>query len=307
MKTFRGYQNFNETIKGSVITIGNFDGVHRGHQEIIKKLISVSSDQHLKSIVYSFKPHPQIALRPDLKVNLLVTYDEKIELLQSYGSDFFIEEPFEKSFSSLSPSDFFDKVLLGKLKCRHLIVGYDFGFGKDRAGSMELLKKFCAENDVTLEVIEPFQVSGETISSTIIRQSLLNSEIEKANHQLGYPFFYEGLIIHGDQKGRLIGVPTANIRISEGKLVLPFGVYETTACVESVEFDSVTNVGIRPTVHGQSAKEIFVETHILNFNREIYGQKIRVLFHNKIRDEKKFDSFEELKKQIFDDIAYRSR
>ena len=205
MKHYRGYQKYKNQ-NGSVVTIGNFDGVHSGHRKIIQNLITISNEKQLDSVVYTFRPHPQIALRPQANVSLLSTYDEKVEMMAEFQLDAVIEEPFTREFSSFSPKEFFEKVLLDQLHCRYLIVGYDFGFGKDRSGSMEILKDFCLSESVQLEVISPYQISGQTVSSTAIRNFLNQGSARERKSFVRLFFFLSGTCDQRRSKRTAVGI-----------------------------------------------------------------------------------------------------
>jgi riboflavin kinase / FMN adenylyltransferase len=303
MKVIKGYQKVSEKFEKPVISIGNFDGVHRGHREILQRARSKANQKNGTLIVYTFRPHPQLALRPDKKLSLLSTYDEKLKLLEECGVDVVIEEPFSRDFSNTEPQRFFTDVLLHKLSANAIVVGYDFGFGKGREGRLEGLQRSCQEAGVEIEVVSPQRFEGEVASSSAVRQALGNGMIEEANHLLGYSFFYRGTVMKGEGRGRAIGFPTANLSPGD-KLTLPFGVYVTRAVIKGKSFPSVTNIGIRPTFEKSedSEREVLIETHVLEEKMNLYGVCLAVQFLKKIRDEKKFSGIEELKSQISADV-----
>ena len=306
MKVIKGYQTLSQTFTHPVVAIGNFDGVHLGHQKIIEIAKEKAKEKLGQSIAFTFKPHPKIALHPERKTRLLSTYDEKLELLARLGLDFTIEEPFSREFSSIEPEEFFNSVLRERIHAEAIIVGYDFAFGKDRHGHLDTLKAFCEKSGVELLIIPAHRLGEEIVSSSQIRHHLMNGQIEAANLLLGRPFSYKGPVIKGDGKGHQIGFPTANLRIDQ-KITLPYGVYTSWTHIQQRSYPSVTNVGVRPTFHAhdpQSLTElpVLVETHLLDQDIDLYGSTIEVQFLKRIREERKFSSVDELRKQIQHDV-----
>jgi riboflavin kinase/FMN adenylyltransferase len=297
MELLQGIQNVTRNFQKAVVTIGNFDGVHLGHQTIIQQAVDKARSTGGVSIAYTFRPHPQVALRPASNVQLLSTYDEKIELLGKTGLDFMIEEPFSREFSTIAPEQFFNDVLLRKLSAQEIVVGYDFAFGKGRAGHLEALSNFCKSSGVGLTVVEAQRIAGEVVSSSRIREQLLTGDVEKASKLLGRLFSYRGVVIKGEQRGRQLGFPTANLKL-ENKLALPYGVYSTWARLGDRIFPSVTNVGVRPTFDSGRELPALVETHLLDTTIDLYGSTLEVQFVKRLRSEKKFSGMDELKAQI---------
>jgi riboflavin kinase/FMN adenylyltransferase len=307
MKVVRGIQAIQDfSGVGSVLTIGNFDGVHLGHREIFRLTIEKARALGVLAAAYTFRPHPQVALRPGANVQLLSTYDEKLELLQAAGLDLVIEEPFSREFSSIPPQQFFSDIVLKILNARAIVVGYDFAFGKERQGHLEALGKFCADSGVALTVVPPQRVDGEIVSSSRIRGHLLAGDTVIAGRQLGRSFSYRGIVSRGDGRGRQLGFPTTNLA-PEGKLVLPYGVYATWALCEAVfpgrRIPSVTNVGVRPTFHsaspGSAAEPaVRVETHLFDVAQDLYGSLLEIQFEKRLREERRFAGVEALKAQI---------
>ncbi len=290
----------------SVLTIGNFDGVHLGHREILHQVLQAAKKRQALACVYTFRPHPQEVLRPGTQVKLLTTYDEKLEVLESLGLDVAVEEPFSQEFFTLSARDFFNKVVLEGFRAKALFVGHDFAFGKNREGNLALLRTLCEENGIELTVISQQSAAGSIVSSTVIRNYLLQGEVAKAATLLGQPFFYRGTVVKGDQRGRLLGFPTANLKI-ENKLTLPSGVYATWAWVERggqrERFPSVTNIGVRPTFYsGENDLPVVVETHLILPTSlstiDLYGERLEVQFVERLREERRFPSREDLVAQI---------
>ncbi len=310
MELFHGIQALTRTLASPVVTIGNFDGVHLGHRQIIHEAIEKARAREGTVVVYTFRPHPQLALRPEVHLPLLLTYDEKIEQLSKLGVDVTIEEPFSREFSTTTPDQFFSQILLHRLNAQAIVVGYDFAFGKERAGHIDTLQSFCVQAGVELTVVQPEQVEGEAASSTRIRQHLQSGEIELANRLLGRAFFYRGIIERGEGRGRKIGFPTANLK-PEGKLVLPYGVYATWAFLSSKSglkrYPSVTNIGVRPTFQKQTGDssletQVRVETHLLDIDLDLYGRELEVCFVRRLREERRFDGIDSLRAQIAKDV-----
>lgn len=248
----------------------------------------------------TFRPHPRAILRPESALDLLLTHDEKKEVLLSYGLDSVIQQKFDSGFASQSPREFFRSTVLAELGARCVIVGFDFRFGKGREGSLEALSQECEASGVCLHVVPPYELEGERVSSSRIRELLMSSApgaLAKANRLLGRPFFYRGKIESGEGRGRELGFPTANFGI-EGKLSLPTGVYVTRAKdLESGEtFRSVTNFGMRPTFGER--KELLVECHLLDGKRDLYGRTLDVQFLEFLRPERKFSGASDLAAQI---------
>ena len=307
----RGIETYKPTREAAVLTIGNFDGVHLGHLRILKNVLDEAKRTGGPACVYTFRPHPQEVLRPGTQVKLLTHYDEKIQILESLGLDVVVEEPFSQEFFTLSAREFFEKVIVHGFKAASLFVGHDFAFGKNREGNLELLRSLCAEKGIRLTVVPPEEFGGEIVSSTRIRNALLEGRVADAARLMDRFFFYRGVVVKGDQRGRLLGFPTANLKL-ENKLALPHGVYATWAILERgghrEKFPSVTNVGIRPTFAEKALAEgllpVVVECHLILSEGEtvdLYGETLEVQFVERFRNERKFASFDELKTQIAHD------
>ncbi|MBU6375042.1 MAG: bifunctional riboflavin kinase/FAD synthetase [Bdellovibrionales bacterium] len=299
--------NASSTVVPSVVTIGNFDGVHLGHQKILSTTCEQARNRQARPLAFTFRPHPQSVLRPDRTPELLLTYDEKRDLLLSLGMSEVIEQPFNLSFASTTPGDFFENILRTKLKASAIVVGYDFTFGRERTGHLQVLERLCSNAGIELTVISPHRVESEVVSSSMIRQALLQGRVEEAAKSLGRPFFYQGVVVPGDQRGRQLGFPTANLSpefLDSGKLKLPFGVYATRVLLEGQSYPAVTNVGMRPTFHGGSegAAGVQVEAHLIDQSLNLYGQTVRVQFEKKLREELRFSSAHELKEAIEKDV-----
>ncbi len=300
----RGVKQLNQCSNHPVITIGNFDGVHLGHQKIISLAIEQAKLRGGKSIALTFKPHPQAALNPQREIQLLTTYPEKIEIFENLGVDITIEEPFSREFSTIEPEEFFNEVLLKRLGAECIVVGYDFGFGKNRGGHLDVLKELCKVAQVELIVVPPMRLESEIVSSSRIRTYLLGGLVPEANRLLGRRFCYQGIVSHGEGRGHQLGFPTANLR-PESKLTLPFGVYATASTFKEKTYPSITNIGVRPTFQegtSTTATEPLIETHLLDQALDLYGHRLEVSFIQRLRAEQKFSSIDALKKQIQADI-----
>ena len=306
MKFISGISELHHAISHPVVTIGNFDGVHLGHQKIIEIALEKARRKGGHCVAYTFRPHPQVALRPGIPLHLLSTYDEKLELLESLGVDFIIEEPFNREFSTTEPERFFKDILLGRIGVESIVVGYDFAFGKERHGHLETLSSFCHSSGVELTVVQPQKVQtcgqDQVVSSSKIRQLLLAGEVNSAKALLGRSFSYRGWVIPGESRGRKLGFPTANMKL-ENKMALPFGVYATWAMVDGKRYPSVTHIGVRPTFQIEGSMPTpLIETHLLNETLELYGKNLVVLFEQRIRGEIKFSGIDQLKGQISTDL-----
>lgn len=282
--------------KNTIVTIGTFDGVHIGHQKIIKRLITIGKEKGLKSVVLTFFPHPRMVLQKNSDIKLLNTIDERESILASLGLDQMVIKKFTKEFSNLSPRDFVKTILVDHLQAKYIIIGYDHQFGKNRSANIEDLKKFGTEFDFEVEEISAQDVEDVSVSSTKIRTALLHGDISTANTYLGYPYFITGKVIKGKGLGKNIGFPTANIEIKEDyKLIPKNGVYAVRGSVDNTEFSGMMNIGINPTVEGTHQS---IEVHLFDFDEDIYNKQIKVEFIERIRDEHKFESLELLKDQL---------
>ncbi len=285
--------------KSSVITIGNFDGLHRGH----KKLVSTTKDLALKnnfnSIVITFKEHP-IQVLQNKEFSYILSQDEKFKEFESQDVDFFINYNFNKEFANTSPHDFIN-ILKENLSCKILVVGEDYCFGKNRSGNVELLEKICLEKNIEFIKISNIIVNDKKISSSYIRDLLLDGDIKNANLLLDKPYYITGDVCEGNKLGRTIGFPTANIIPNPQKLLPKEGVYITQTVINDEVFESITNIGRNPSINTEGVNNLTIETFIFNFNQDIYNAKIKVLFIDWIRGVTKFGSLDELKNQISKD------
>jgi len=296
MRIYEGISNF-KRLDYAVVTSGTYDGVHKGHQKILQRMIEVAESEGGETVLISFWPHPRMVLNNDPGfLKLLNTMDEKQELLRNIGINHLILIPFTLEFAQTSSADFIKNILVDAIGTKKLIIGYNHRFGKNREGSFDNLVKDSAKYGFEVEEIPKHEIDDLGISSTIIRRSLINGDIPTANRYLGHPFSINGLVIHGDKLGKTIGFPTANLQIEEAyKLIPGDGVYAVKVKVKGKEYNGMLNIGNRPTVDGTNHK---IEVHILGFNNNIYQEIISIAFVKKIRDEKKFESLEHLKDQL---------
>lgn len=287
-------------IKNAVVTIGTFDGVHLGHQEILRRIIELAKINKGETALVTFWPHPRFVLKPeDDSLKLLSTFEEKATILESIGIDHLIKIKFTKEFSQWSSDKFIREVIIGALHTQKLVIGYDHHFGKDREGSFENLKENSAEYGFTVEEISRQDIDDVGISSTKIRNALNEGAVEMAAEFLGRPYEIIGTVIPGDQIGRTLGFPTANINTDASyKLIPADGTYAVKVKVGEQEFGAMMNIGMRPTVNG---KEKRMEAHLFNFDKKIYDEKVVVHFIKKLRDEQKFESTEALTQQLAKD------
>lgn len=282
-----------------VVTVGVFDGVHKGHLEILNRLIASASENHCESAVITFEPHPRLVLGNVSDVRLLQSLDEKIERFREAGIDILLVIPFDTAFSTLTPFDFIKNVLVDKIMISKVILGYDHFFGRDRMGDFTLLEEMGAKYDFTVEQVEPIEHCHQVVSSSAIREALLEGNIARANCLLGYKYSIRGRVVRGNQIGKLIGFPTANIQpYDKHKLIPSLGVYASQIKWNGNVYQGMSNIGIRPTI---DANRLTVEVNIFNFSEEIYSEAISLYFLERIRDEKRFGGLEQLKEQLFKD------
>ncbi|MEN9723053.1 MAG: hypothetical protein RJB38_1039 [Pseudomonadota bacterium] len=294
--------------QGSVVTIGNFDGVHRGHREILAETVAQAREKDLRAVALTFRPHPQVVLRPQTAPSLLLTYDEKREALLAAGLDEVVDQSFDRSLAATPPERFFQDIVVGVHGAKALVVGYDFSFGRAREGHLQVLAELCRAAGARLTVVPPQHVAEQLVSSSAIRASLGRGQIAEARSALGRPFFYRGTVVTGDQRGRQLGFPTANVILGSGgageKLLLPFGVYATRLSVDGQEYSAVSNLGVRPSFTSDSNPvPVILETHLLDQSLDLYGRSVEVGFIDRIREERRFPSLEALQAQITKDLA----
>ncbi len=298
MKIYKSIDKYNES-KSSVVTIGTFDGIHKGHQKIFNKVINVSKQSNLSSVVLTFFPHPRIILNKYNDIKMIDTLDEKIEHLEKIGIDNLIIHPFDKKFSLLSADQFIKEYLVEKLKLKHIIIGYDHRFGKGREASVSDLKEYSSDFNFIVDEIDAQEIEKIAISSTKIRNSVNQGDLETTKKYLGRFFSLTGKVIKGDGLGKQIDYPTANLLIEEDYKIIPKdGVYYIRTRIDNKLYNGMMNIGHRPTI-GNKAKSI--EVNLFNFDRDIYDKIISIDVVVKIRDEKKFSSINALKAQLSKD------
>lgn len=287
----------------AVATTGTFDGVHVGHRTILKRLIETAKKNAGESVLFTFNPHPRMVLQPDLDLNLINSLEEKAELLKECGLDHLIIHPFTKEFSRTSSMEFVRNILVKNIGVKKLVIGYDHHFGRNREGSFEHLKEFGPVYGFDVEEIPAQDINNVKVSSTKIRNALLEGEIETANKYLTRPYRLTGFVVKGDQLGRQIGFPTANLNLDDSKKLIPKnGVYAVLVRIDGndTQHSAMCNIGVRPTVSGKTKT---IEINMFDFNLDIYGTKLTVFFKQRIRDEQKFESVEKLKAQLILDEA----
>ena len=286
----------------SVITIGTFDGVHVGHRAIIKRLVSSAKEEGLVSVVLTFFPHPRMVLQKDSDIKLINTLAEKKQLLQEIGLDYFVVEPFTYEFSRLTALQYVRDILVGQLKAKKIIIGYDHRFGRNRNADIQDLKKYGVEFGFEVEEISAQQLNEVSVSSTKIRKALAKGAIDTANTYLGYPLSITGTVTKGKALGRTIGYPTANLYVSQTyKLIPKNGVYVVKALIDNTLTYGITSIGTNPTVGG-TAKSI--ETFFLDTHTDLYDKQLQIYFLEHIREEATFNNLEDLKKAIQKDEAF---
>ncbi|WP_298118239.1 bifunctional riboflavin kinase/FAD synthetase [Flavobacterium sp.] len=295
MKTFNSINSY-KTSKKSIVTIGTFDGVHIGHNHILQKLVYDAKNSESESLVLTFFPHPRMILQENNEVKLLNTITEKSKLLENIGIDNLIIHPFDKEFSRLTAEDFVKTILVEKFNIQKIIIGYDHRFGRNRTATIDDLIIFGKQYGFEVEQISAQQIDEISVSSTKIRTAILDGNITLANNYLGYNYSFSGTVVKGKQLGRTIGFPTANINIDEEyKLIPKNGVYIVKSLISGNNFYGMMNIGTRPTVNGLNQT---IEVFFIDFDSNLYDQKITIEILDFIRDEQKFDSLESLKKQI---------
>jgi riboflavin kinase/FMN adenylyltransferase len=297
MQLIRTIHNHKSNDIRSVATIGNFDGVHLGHQVVINKINQQSKALKLPSMVIAFEPSAKEFFQKNKAPARLTSFREKFSLIKNFSIDQLVCLKFNHSLASMPAESFIRNILVDTLRIKHLTVGDNFRFGKDRKGDFELLKHYAEKLDYHVEDTESFIANGKRVSSTLIREYLSNGELDKAKTMLGRDYSMSGHVIHGDKKGRTIGFPTANIPVRRINCAVS-GVFAVKILINNNEYHGVANVGHRPTVGGTRTQ---LEVHIFKFSKQIYGEFLNITFCKKLRDEKKFDSFEDLKNQIMQD------
>lgn len=298
MKIYRSLYDFIPG-KKTVLTLGTFDGVHKGHQKIISELVQTAKDKGCESLILTFFPHPRMVLQEPSEIKLLNTINEKSELLAQLGVDNLIIHPFDQTFSRLSAEEFVSNILVKQLALEKIIIGYDHRFGRNRTANIQDLIEYGVEFGFEVQQISALEVDSISVSSTKIRIALQEGDIEKANDYLNYHYFLSGKVIKGKSIGRTIGFPTANLYVEESyKLIPKNGVYVVQTEVNGQKIYGMMNIGFNPTFEGATQS---IEIHLLDFEGDLYHQRLKIELLKRIRDEVKFDSMEALQQQLFSD------
>ena len=301
MKTIHGIENF-PADEASIVTIGTFDGVHLGHQQILKQLIDTSRKSKLKSVLLTFFPHPRMVLQPDISMRLIQTIQEREKALQKTGLDYLVIHPFSTEFSRLSADDYVKQILVEQLNVRKVVVGYDHRFGRNRTASLEDMYHYADIHEFEVIEINAEKIESTAVSSTKIRKAIDEGNIELANTYLGHSFTIEGMVIDGDKRGRELSYPTANIDLqNQHKIVPKQGVYLVKSKLKGRVVYGMMNIGTKPTFDTTMPS---IEVHFLDWNGDLYGQSVQVELLKWVREERKFSSVEELQTQIQADEQY---
>ena len=296
METIQNISLFKDIPNQTIITIGTFDGVHLGHRKILERLINNAKATNLKSTVLTFFPHPRMVLQKDVDIKLLNTLEEKKQIMETLGLDYLIIHPFTKEFSRLTATEFVEDILVDGLKAKKIIIGYDHRFGRNRNANIQDLIAFGNTLGFDVEEIPAQEIDDVSVSSTKIRNALLEGDIETANSYLSYAYMLTGTIGKGKGLGKEFGFPTANLHIEEEyKLIPKTGVYVVKSTLEGKEYFGMMNIGFNPTVDGTTKS---IEVNFFDFDGDLYGRKVQVNILHRIRDEHKFNSVEELKQQL---------
>jgi len=301
MKTIHGLENF-PAHESSIVTIGTFDGVHLGHQQILKQLTETSRKSKLKSVLLTFFPHPRMVLQPDISMRLIQTIQEREKALENTGLDYLVIHPFSLEFSRLSADDYVKQVLVEQLNVRKVVVGYDHRFGRNRIASLEDMYHYADIYDFEVIEIDAEKIDSTAVSSTKIRKAIDDGNIELANTYLGHYFTIEGIVVHGEKRGRELSYPTANIDLqNQHKIVPKQGVYLIKSKLKGRIVYGMMNIGTKPTFNTTIPS---IEVHFLDWNSDLYGQAIQVELLKWIREERKFKTSKELQTQIQTDEQY---
>lgn len=288
-----------------MITIGTFDGVHAGHQKIIERLVATAKGSELESVILTFFPHPRMVLQKESEIKLINTIEERKQILERSGIDHLVVHPFTQQFSRLTALEFVRDILVNKLKAKKVIIGYDHRFGRNRNADINTLKEYGKQFHFDVEEISQQEIQDVAVSSTKIRKALEEGRVEKANSYLQHPFTLTGTVVKGRGLGRDFGFPTANLHIEEEyKLIPGNGVYVVRAEIDKKLFFGMMSIGTNPTVGGEDKT---IETYFLSLDRDLYGMKLQIEMLTRIRDEKKFDSVENLKLAMKQDLAFSER
>jgi riboflavin kinase/FMN adenylyltransferase len=300
MELYRNLADIKKPSADSYVTVGNFDGVHLGHQMLFSEVVTNAYNNKGTSVVVTFDPHPLQVLRPEIGIKLISTYEQKVELISYAGIDVLVVIPFTREFATTSAESFVDDILIRTIGVKELVVGYDYAFGKGRQGNIEFLKEQGEQKGFPVSVVEPFYVDDMLASSTKVRELVNEGRMMDVKKLLGRSYQIRGMVQEGKKRGGpVVGFPTANLHISEEDLCPRHGVYVTQVVYDGKCYGGVLNIGYNPTFGGN---QLSVETHIFDFNQEIYGKKIKINLLKFLRGEQKFSGPAELADQIKEDI-----
>ncbi len=282
------------------LTIGNFDGVHLGHRELLTKIKQECHEKMLLFVVVTFIPHPQKIIQPDKDRFLISSYDQRRKLLSTLGVDILIELKFSRDFSTLSPDKFLETYLMSYPNLKHFYLGYDFAFGANKLGGFDLVSSLCKPSGIEVEIQPKYEVHGQLVSSSMIRDLLHAGRLDDVTKLLSRHYHLDGVVVKGEGRGKKIGFPTANIQVSDDMILPQRGVYVTRTNYKGMTYKSVTNIGFNPTF--KDGTQINIETNLFDFDSDIYGESLDIEFLHKIRDEKKFSTVNDLIAQIKADV-----
>lgn len=299
MKIFYGVEHL-PLFPNTIISIGSFDGLHQGHQIILSNLVKYAQKHKGTSILITFDPHPRKLLYPQQSLKLLSSFEDRLELMEQIGLDVIVVVPFTKDFAALSAANYIENFLIKKFQPKTIIIGYDHKFGHDRSGDIKMLEQWALKAHFQLIEIPEHQISDAAISSTKIRQALEKGQVSQAHNMLGRPYRLSGKVIKGQQLGRTLGYPTANIEVSNTDLLIPaLGIYIVQAIIQNKKYPAMMSIGYNPTT--SQDQRLKLEVHLLDFNQDLYGQSLQIDFLEFIRKEAFFENLEQLKLQIQED------
>ena len=299
MQILYGIRQIKTTITKCILGIGVFDGVHRGHQRLMQRVVQRAQKLNVKSVIMTFHPHPVHVLHPEIDLPLIVSLDYRLKLIAEQGVDICIVVPFTKKFSLQDPEEFIQEYLLKRIAAQEVIVGEDFRFGRNRSGTFADFEETGRKYGLRVAAISVGDLGKKTVSSSVIRELISVGDLKKAARLLKRPVSMMGVVIHGDSRGKILGFPTANIQLSD-EVLPPLGVYFVCVRFDGKVFPGVANLGRRPSF--KSGKEVVLEVHLLDFRGRLYGKKVILQYLKKVREEKYFPSIEVLKKQIQKDV-----
>lgn len=298
MRIIRGIKNLTEKLPDPVLTLGNFDGVHLGHQAIFRKVVERGREIKGTSVAFTFEPHPLKVLAPERSPLLLNTFHGKMKLIETAGIQVVICAEFNREFADQNPEEFARNVLVGKVGVKEVYVGYDYAFGRGREGSIESLKKTGSALGFTVGVVDPVQVDGVPVSSSLVREFVSSGRMEEVHRYLGRYYGIEGTVVHGSSRGHELGFPTANIQ-TVNELIPPYGVYAVLAHAGGRRLKGVASIGVRPTF---DSGPMSLEVYLFDFEGDLYGKHLDVAFVSRLRGEEKFPDAEALVSQIRKDV-----